>query len=103
ERAPEGTKYSLRAANAAACVANYEPDQYWNLNTILFENQPEETGPTPDDKQLKKWVEQAGVTDTTDVDACIDSGRFEGWAQSALERWRDNPIPNSDYGSGPNE
>ncbi len=37
-----GNKYSSRAANAAACVANYSPNQYWDFNRALFENQPAE-------------------------------------------------------------
>ena len=36
-----GTRYSTRAANAAACVANYDPDKYLDVNTALFGSQPQ--------------------------------------------------------------
>ena len=55
-----GTQYSLRAANAAACVADSSPDSFFDYNAILFENQPEEgsTGLTND--ELKSLAEEVG-------------------------------------------
>ena len=37
-----GTQYSLRAANAAACVAEYSPDAFFDFHESLFVDQPEE-------------------------------------------------------------
>lgn len=38
----QGTKYSLRAANAAACVAEHSPNQFYAVNQALFAEQPDE-------------------------------------------------------------
>jgi protein-disulfide isomerase len=91
-----GTKYSLRATNAAACVANYEPDSFWAFNRELFEHQPSEEGPGLTDAQIKGYVKSARVNALGSVDGCIDDARFDTWAQNALDRALAGPIPNSD-------
>ncbi|PZG10402.1 DsbA family protein [Nonomuraea aridisoli] len=59
---------SLRAANAARCVADGK--QWMAFHDLLFRNQPSETEPgfTPD--QLKAWGKEAGVT-SPGFDACV--------------------------------
>jgi protein-disulfide isomerase len=91
-----GTKYSLRAANAAACVANYEPSAFWKFNASLFEKQPAEGGPGLSDDGLKKRAAAAGATKTGDIDSCIDDGRFKTWVMTASDRALSGPIPHSD-------
>ncbi len=90
-----GTKYSLRAANAAACVANYSPDAFWKFNASLFEKQPEEGGPGLTDAQLKQRAEAAGASDLGDIRSCIDDGRFKTWVTTASDRALSGPIPDS--------
>jgi protein-disulfide isomerase len=91
-----GTKYSLRAANAAACVANYSPDDFFGFSSALFVDQPEETSPGRSDAEIKEVVRDAGITTALSrVDACIDDGTFESWVKSATDRSLDGPIPNS--------
>ncbi|WP_350349302.1 thioredoxin domain-containing protein [Agromyces sp. G08B096] len=91
-----GTQYSLRAANAAACVADLSPESFFDYNAILFENQPEEgsTGLTND--QLKQLASDAGVGSLSQVNSCIDDVRFKAWVQDATTRALSGPIPNSD-------
>lgn len=91
-----GTRYSLRAANAAACVANYSPNAFWDFNESLFAKQPKEGGPGLSDDELKKRAKTAGATPVSDVDSCIDDGRFKTWVGSASDRALSGPIPNSD-------
>lgn len=90
-----GTKYSLRATNAAACVANYEPNSFWAFNRELFDHQPVEEGPGLTDAQIKGYAKSAGVSALASVDKCIDDSRFATWAQDALDRALAGPIPNS--------
>ncbi|HWD62822.1 MAG TPA: thioredoxin domain-containing protein [Humibacter sp.] len=90
-----GTKYSLRADNAAACVANYDPNSFWAFNRELFDNQPQENTAGLTDQQLKTLVKKAGTKNDDSVSKCIDDGRFESWAQSALDRALGGSIPNS--------
>lgn len=90
-----GTKYSLRADNAAACVANYDPNSFWAFNKALFENQPKENTAGLTDQQIKDLVKRAGVKTYDAVSKCIDDGRYDSWAQNALDRTLTGPIPNS--------
>src|SRR5690606_23478061 len=41
DRLSSGSRYSTRAANAAACVANFSPNQFFAFNSLMFEHQPE--------------------------------------------------------------
>ncbi len=90
-----GTKYSLRAANAAACVANYSPKAFWKFNASLFMDQPREGGPGLTDAQLKQRVKDAGATNSSEISSCIDDGRFKTWVTTASDRALSGPIPNS--------
>lgn len=91
-----GTKYSLRAANAAACVANYAPNAFWKFNAALFDKQPAEGGPGLTDDVLKKRAAAAGASRISDIESCIDDGRFKTWVTTASDRALSGPIPNSD-------
>lgn len=90
-----GTRYSERAANAFACVANYEPDVALAFNALLFANQPAEGSTGLSDSQLKDYVAQAGATDTDAINTCIDKQTFRSWVQAATSRAQAGPIPNS--------
>ncbi len=91
-----GTKYSLRAANAAACVANYSPNSFWKFNASLFEKQPAEGGPGLTDDALKQRAAASGAGKADEIDSCIDDGRFKSWVTTASDRALSGPIPNSD-------
>ena len=90
-----GSKYSTRAANAAACVANYDPNKFLAVNTALFANQPQEGTTGLTNKQLVSLVEEAGVTDAA-VANCINDQEFSSWVATATDRALAGPIPNSD-------
>jgi protein-disulfide isomerase len=95
-----GTQYSLRAANAAACVANYAPEDFYAVNQELFKNQPEEGSAGLDDKQIKKLVKSAGVTtDVSKINSCIDGTDFKSWALDATDRALTGPLPNTNVPS----
>lgn len=90
-----GTKYSLRAANAAACVADSAPDRFYAFHTLLFKHQPAESSAGLTDEQLKHYADAAGVAHMAAVRKCIDDGRFESWVQAATDRAVAGPIPNT--------
>jgi len=95
-----GTKYSNRAANAAACVANYSPDSFFDFNTALFEQQPEEGTRGLDDSQLADIATGVdGVQQASAITTCIDDQEFASWVSAATERVLDGPLPNSDVQS----
>lgn len=90
-----GTKYSTRSANAAACVANFDPDKYLAVNNALFTNQPAEGGSGLTDAELQKVVSDAGASGK-DVASCISGQTFSSWVTSATKRALTGPLPNSD-------
>lgn len=95
DNSSQGTKYSTRAANAAACVANFDPDNYLAVNKSLFANQPAENTPGLTDKEIIKLVQGAGSTGD-DVSACITKQTFASWAGASTARALAGPLPNSD-------
>ncbi|WP_423922585.1 DsbA family protein [Frigoribacterium sp. 2-23] len=91
-----GTKYSNRAANAAACVANYSPDSFFDVNTALFANQPEEgTAGLNNDALVKLVTGVDGIQKKSEITTCIKDEEFKSWVTSATQRAVDGPIPNS--------
>ncbi|WP_166996342.1 DsbA family protein [Paramicrobacterium fandaimingii] len=89
----QGTEYSLRAANAAACVANESPDSFFAFNKALFEKQPEEGTKGLTDDQLVSMATSAGASS---IDDCVDDKTYSSWVQSATERAVSGPLPGTD-------
>ncbi len=87
--------YSLRAANAAACVANYSPDTFWEFNRLLFDNQPAEQSSGLDNAAIIKITEEAGVGKADAVAGCITDQRYKAWVDAATDRVLMGDIPDS--------
>lgn len=91
-----GTQYSLRAANAAACVANDAPADFYAFNQALFKDQPAEGSAGLTDAQLKKMVASSGVkTNISKINTCIDDVAFKSWVLDATDRALSGPLPNA--------
>jgi protein-disulfide isomerase len=95
DRSSLSTKYSTRAANAAACVANYSPNNFWDFNNLMFQNQPQENTAGLDDSKLKDIASQAGVTAADQINSCIDNQTFKGFVADSTSRALKGPLPNS--------
>ena len=95
DRLSQGTKYSTRATNAAACVANYSPNQYYDFHNLLFANQPAENTTGLTDDQLVDLTTQADVQEPDKIAACIKNQEFKAWVSNSTQRALDGPIPNS--------
>jgi protein-disulfide isomerase len=94
DNSSQGTKYSTRAANAAACVANFDPNNYLAVNSALFTNQPAEGTSGLTDDELKSLVKTAGASGA-DVASCISDQSFANWVAAATKRALAGPLPNS--------
>jgi len=88
-----GTKYSLRSASAAACVANFSPDDFWAVNQAFYAQQPAEGTAGLDDAAIKDLIQAAGATHTTEINKCIDDGTFQKWSQAVTDRALTGPLP----------
>jgi len=94
DNSSKGTKYSTRAANAAACVANFDPNNYLKVNDALFAQQPAENTSGLTDEALKKLVKDAGASGD-DVASCIQNQTFANWVTAATKRATTGPLPNT--------
>lgn len=95
DRLSMGTQYSTRAANSAACVANYSPDNFFAFNALLFEHQPEEDSSGLSDTRLIALAKETGVSKFTNISSCIEKQDFKNWVAGATDRFNSNPFPNA--------
>ncbi|MDQ0615735.1 protein-disulfide isomerase [Microbacterium sp. W4I4] len=90
-----GTKYSLRAASAAACVVTYSPEQFFDFNHELLTDQPKIDSDGRSDVQLADLAVAVGVQDAKKVRSCIEDQDFVTWAKDATARALEGPLPGS--------
>jgi protein-disulfide isomerase len=95
DRVSQGTKYSTRSANAAACVANYSPDAYFAFHSALFSNRPDENTAGLSDEKLIDLVTTSKATKVASISDCITSQKFKVWVTEAKDRALTGPIPNA--------
>ncbi|GAA3213397.1 DsbA family protein [Microbacterium terregens] len=81
-----GTKYSLRAASAAACVATHSPDTFFAFNNALLGQQPAVDSDGYTDVELADMAIASGSDSPKVVRSCIEKESFSSWAKSATER-----------------
>ena len=89
-----GTKYSTRAANATACVANYDPNTFYAVNSALFANQPAEGGTGLTDSKILSVLKGAGASSAA-ITKCVNDQTFKDWVANATTRVLTKPLPNS--------
>ena len=69
-------KYSTRSAAAASCVANYDPDKFFDINSALFANQPDEsTGSGLTNAEMLKLFKDAGV-ESKQITDCVNNQTY---------------------------
>lgn len=101
-------EYSTRAANAAAAVANWSPDAWFDFHSRLYAAQPTEGGAGLSDDRLIAIAREAGAERMTQIEQAIRESRFDDWVgtrtdefsakQGALAR---ADIPSASIGSTP--
>ncbi|PWJ52721.1 Protein-disulfide isomerase [Quadrisphaera granulorum] len=72
-----GGDYSLRAANAAFCLAGQSGVDFVKFNEAMYEAQPEEGTGGLTDSKIVSIAQGAGG----DIGTCIAAGTYEGFAQ----------------------
>jgi protein-disulfide isomerase len=72
----QNKKYSTRAAAAASCVANYDPNKFFDINGALFANQPDEsTGSGLTNAEILALFKGAGV-ESKQITDCVNNQTF---------------------------
>ena len=81
-----GTQYSLRAANAAACVADYSPDSSSTSTRSCSRTSPKRA-PTGSRTTRSKQLAERGRRHVAcrRIEQCIDDEQFKSWVQDATE------------------
>ena len=95
DRSSLGTRYASRSANAMACVAQYDPNAFFQATTAMYANQPAEGTSGLTNEEIASVLAQAGVT-SLDVVTCINDETFKQWVTDATNRSNVGPIPNSE-------
>ncbi len=81
-----GTKYSLRAAGAAACVAQNSPDYFFAFNDALLRQQPDVDSDGYSDPELAALAIATGLDGPKVVRSCIEDQSYASWAKAATEQ-----------------
>lgn len=91
-----GTKYSLRAANAGVCVATHSPETFFAFNHSLLTRQPDFDTDGFDSKTLADMAIASGAEDPKQMRTCIEDGSYISWVQAATARALSEPLPGAD-------
>jgi protein-disulfide isomerase len=78
DRSSQGTRYSSRAFNAAACVANYDPDAFLNVTAALYQYQPAEGSTGLTNAQILTVLGKADAKGTA-ISRCVTSETYRNW------------------------
>jgi protein-disulfide isomerase len=89
-----GTRYATRAANAMACVANFQPDIFFQVTSAMYAAQPAEATEGLTNDQIMATITSAGVTEPK-IATCVENETFRKWVKEATDR-TGQPLPNSD-------
>ena len=89
-----GSRYSSRANNVGACVANFAPDSFYSVMEAMYTGQGTEQTAGLSNSQMISIVHNAGLRNT-DVDKCINGETFKSWVAAATVRATTGPLPNT--------
>ena len=98
DRFSQGQRYSSRAVNAVACVADSSPNGFYSYHSLLLSEgvQPAENTSGLSDDDLIALLDTAGVEDVPAVTECIQDETFKTWVKNSTARALAGPIPNSE-------
>lgn len=85
DRAYAGSRYSSRAANAAACVASNAPESFLDVQEAFFAGQPQEGTTGLGDDEMVDLIASAGVTDPA-VTECVTDETYREWVTASTSR-----------------
>ena len=90
DNSSQGTQFSSRAANAAACVADNDPDAFLELSEQLFLNQQQAAQGAISVDVLADIASDAGAG-SEETRACIQDNEFADWVRDSTDRALANP------------
>jgi protein-disulfide isomerase len=96
----QNKKYATRAAAAASCVANYEPNKFFDVNSALFANQPDEqTGTGLTNAEILGVFKDAGV-ESDAITKCVNDQTYAKFVTNRTQAAvKDKQLVNPTTGS----
>lgn len=85
-------EYSSRAGNAAICVAEYAPNNFFDYNAILFENQPAEGTAGPSNDVLVEYLDKVQIPASDKLTSCIKNKDFGPWLLDHTSKVLSTPL-----------
>lgn len=84
---------TTRAAEAAACAAEMDPDAYWPYNETLYRNQqtPPMNAGGYSTSRLVEIAETVGL-DAEEFESCLDDGRYRDQVEASTSAAQDAGI-----------
>lgn len=101
DNASQGTAFSSKAANAAVCVAEHQPEVFLDVNEGLFGLQSAAAAGSVNDEVLTDAVADAGA-DASQVRSCILDQDYGGWVRDSTDRALSDPAlagPSGGFGT----
>jgi protein-disulfide isomerase len=95
DRSSLGTRYSSRAANAGACVANYAPDDFWAFTQEMYVKQPTEGTVGLSNAQIIGVIKDAKVGHIAAISKCVNDEKYKSWVTAETARAETGPLPDS--------
>ncbi|MEO5535295.1 MAG: thioredoxin domain-containing protein [Pseudolysinimonas sp.] len=86
-----GSGYSLRSANAGACVAAYAPDKFLDVSDAFFKQQPAENTAGLTDAEIVTLLASAGAS-SDKITSCVNNEEFKGWVNASTTRVLSDPA-----------
>ena len=86
-------EYSSRAANAAICVAEKSPNNFFAYNSWLFENQPAEGTYGPENSALIDGAKKLGVKNFEQISKCINEKSYANWISTTTTKALSENVP----------
>lgn len=91
-----GQRYATRAANSAACVANFAPDSYFDYSELLLASQPvpPEAVSLSDDQLIELVASVVPEESMSDITQCVRDETFSDWVGEVTRRaMQTGPLP----------
>lgn len=101
DNSSQGTQFSTRAANTAACVAENDPNAFLEVSEQLFLHQQQAAQGAINQQMLADIAADAGA-DSDETNTCIMEDEFVDWVRDSTDRALSNPDltgPSGNFGT----
>lgn len=77
--------YSVRAASAASCLAAEQPESFFPMLKVMYDQQPAEGGPGLTNEEILDLWKSAGINASSATKDCVEATRYSDWIKTRTE------------------